>query len=307
MRERSGTGRTAAVLRHSVGLGLRQGVFSAGRGVPAEGRTDRTDLHGGHELLMAQPARDNRISRRSWLLAGLAIPVFRLRGAEALAVSFDGDNLHVAAPGLHFLTGKPLERLKDGDAVAFVSQITLFSDERGTVIRRRYRDRLGGELRLVGGEVLRSRSRASPRSRSHLTAAAGGELGASTTWPSARWGWRPNAPSGCASSCVRPIPARFRRLMGESGISFSGLVEILSRKTEGRRSALEAAGPVRCGCPICPARSRRGRESGEPPSQQADSDLSGGHAGAAGRHRLDHHLAARTERRSIGQRAARHA
>jgi len=64
---------------------------------------------------MAQPARDIRISRRSWLLAGLGIPLLRARAEEPLLVSFDGDNLHVAAPGLHFLTGKPLSRLKDAN------------------------------------------------------------------------------------------------------------------------------------------------------------------------------------------------
>ena len=62
---------------------------------------------------MALDARDKRISRRSWLLAGLAIPLFRARAAESLVVAFDGDNLRPSAPGLHFLTGKALDRLKD--------------------------------------------------------------------------------------------------------------------------------------------------------------------------------------------------
>src|SRR5581483_3694070 len=81
-------------------------------------------------------ARDNRISRRSWLMAGLAIPLFKARAVESLEVSFDGDNLRVAAPGLHFLTGKPLERLRDGATVTFLSQLTLFSDAQGTVFKR---------------------------------------------------------------------------------------------------------------------------------------------------------------------------
>src|SRR5689334_2066738 len=85
---------------------------------------------------MALSARDERISRRTWLLAGLAIPLSRLRAAESLNVSFDGDNVRVAAPGLHFLTGKPLERLKDASTVTFLSQLTLFSDARGTIIKR---------------------------------------------------------------------------------------------------------------------------------------------------------------------------
>src|SRR3954466_7288793 len=91
---------------------------------------------------MALLARDKRISRRSWLLAGLAIPLSRLRAAERLAVSFDGDNLRVAAPDLHFLTGKALERLKDAATVTFLSQLTLFSDPNGTVFKRSPIERL---------------------------------------------------------------------------------------------------------------------------------------------------------------------
>ena len=83
---------------------------------------------------MALPARNHRISRRDWLLAGLAIPLFRARANEQLSISFDGDNLHVVAPGLHFLAGKPLSRLKDADTVTFLSQLTLFSDPFVTIV-----------------------------------------------------------------------------------------------------------------------------------------------------------------------------
>src|ERR1700674_3045664 len=86
---------------------------------------------------MDQPLRGNRISRRSWLLAGLATPLFSVRAAESLEVKYDGDNLHVSAPGLHFLIGKPLERLKDGASVAYIAQLTLLSDDHVTEFKRR--------------------------------------------------------------------------------------------------------------------------------------------------------------------------
>ena len=92
---------------------------------------------------MALPARNDGVTRRSWLLlAGVGISLFRLRAKEALEVTFDGDNLHVAAPGLHFLTGDVLKRLKDGDQVIFLSKITLFSDSQGTVFRKPVQERL---------------------------------------------------------------------------------------------------------------------------------------------------------------------
>ena len=79
--------------------------------------------------------RETWISRRSWLLAGLTVPMFSARAADPMKVTYDGDNLHVAAPTLHFLTGKPLERLKYGDAVAYVAQLELLNDSRTAVVR----------------------------------------------------------------------------------------------------------------------------------------------------------------------------
>jgi hypothetical protein len=75
------------------------------------------------------------MSRRSWLLAGLATPLFSVRAAESLEVRYDGDNLHLSAPTLHFLIGKPLERLQDGASVAYVAQVTLFHDDHVTPIK----------------------------------------------------------------------------------------------------------------------------------------------------------------------------
>ena len=84
---------------------------------------------------MATRSRETRISRRSWLLAGLTFPLFSARAADAMKVIYDGDNLHVAAPNLHFLTGKPLERLKYGDVVAYVLQLELLNEARTIVLR----------------------------------------------------------------------------------------------------------------------------------------------------------------------------
>ena len=52
-----------------------------------------------------------------------------------MKVIYDGDNLHVAAPTLHFLTGKPLERLKYGDVVAYLLQLELLNEARTVVLR----------------------------------------------------------------------------------------------------------------------------------------------------------------------------
>ena len=81
-------------------------------------------------------AREIKISRRSWLLAGLAAPFLRALAAEPLKVQYDGDNVHIAAPGLHFLEGRPLERLKDGDVAAYIAQIDLLDEARSVVVKQ---------------------------------------------------------------------------------------------------------------------------------------------------------------------------
>ncbi len=75
---------------------------------------------------MAREARDISISRRSWLLAGLALPLSRAFSANPISVRYDGDNLRAAAPSLHFLTGKTLDRLKDANTVVLVANLTIY-------------------------------------------------------------------------------------------------------------------------------------------------------------------------------------
>ncbi len=177
---------------------------------------------------MAQSARDNRITRRRWLLAGLTIPVFRLRGAQGLSVSFDGDNLHVSTPGLHFLTGRSLSRLKDADTVTFLSQISLFTDEHGTIFRRGYPERL-----VVSYDLWEERFAVTipgvSRSHSHMTASEA-EAWAIDNLAISALGLAPERPFWLRFELRATSPKEISRVMGDSGISLSGLVEILSRK-----------------------------------------------------------------------------
>jgi hypothetical protein len=85
---------------------------------------------------MAEPSRGLQISRRRWLLAGLATPLFPARAADSLIVTFDGDSLHVSSLGLHFLQGKSLNRLKEGSTVEYVAAIALFRDQFVTQFKR---------------------------------------------------------------------------------------------------------------------------------------------------------------------------
>jgi hypothetical protein len=64
-------------------------------------------------------------------LSGLAIAM----AAEDLILSTRESRLEFAAPRLHFLVGKPLERLRNASEVPFDFKITLWSGSRGHLLR----------------------------------------------------------------------------------------------------------------------------------------------------------------------------
>jgi hypothetical protein len=84
---------------------------------------------------MSRDARDTSISRRSWLLAGMALPLYLARGEESISVYYDGELLRPVAPNLHFLAGKALDRLKAADTVVYVATLRLFTIDQSVPFR----------------------------------------------------------------------------------------------------------------------------------------------------------------------------
>jgi hypothetical protein len=194
---------------------------------------------------MSEPSRGSQISRRSWLLAGLAASVFPGRAADSLAVTFDGDNLHVASPGLHFLTGKPLSRLKDGGTVVYIGRLTLFRDAFITPFRR-------SDARFVvsydiWGEDKFSVTMPEPTPRTVLLPAAAAEawcfenLAISTSGlPSDRPFW--------LLLDLRSVPRKdLSQVLGDSGINIKNFfIEFFSRQPGADDPEwTRAAGPLR--------------------------------------------------------------
>jgi hypothetical protein len=179
---------------------------------------------------MALEARDIRISRRSCLLAGLCIPLFRLRAESNLDVTFDGDNLRPVLSGLHFLTGKALDRLKDARTVVFLSQLTLFGDDHVTVFRR------APQRFYVSYAIWDEKFKVT----------IPGATPESSLWPTAdqaeNWCLENLAISALGMAPERPYWLRFdlraadpkdlSRIWSDSKISISGLIEIFSRKPD---------------------------------------------------------------------------
>jgi len=78
----------------------------------------------------------NLITRRWWLLAMAGAPIVVGMTAQAFSVRLDNDFLRVSAPNLHFLTGKPLDRIRDGHTVGYVGLLTILTGESGPVQTR---------------------------------------------------------------------------------------------------------------------------------------------------------------------------
>ena len=192
---------------------------------------------------MAQSAREN-VSRRSWLLAGMALPLFRARATSLLTVTFDGDDLHVEAPQLHFLAGKPLDRLKDGNTVVFFSQISLFREDRSLFRRSPERLTVSYDLWEENFKVALS---VYPRSASRLSASEA-EAWCLDNLAISSLGLDPSRPFWLRLDLRVGSAKETASLAGDSGVSIRGLIELFSRKagTDEPHWSLEA-GPLRLG------------------------------------------------------------
>lgn len=73
------------------------------------------------------------VSGRGWSLVFASVPVVLGLTAQPLVVRVDNDYLRVAAPSLHFLKGKPMERLRDGATVGYLGRLTVLMGESGPV------------------------------------------------------------------------------------------------------------------------------------------------------------------------------
>jgi hypothetical protein len=186
------------------------------------------------------------ISRRRWLLAGVAIPLSCLWGAERLRVSWEGDDLHVGAPQLHFLAGKPLDRLKDGAAVVFLTQLTLTTDNFTTSLRRTP-ERFIFSYDLWEEKFSVTKLGQGQRTVAHLSAVA-----------AEAWCLDNVAISAEGLPQNRPFWLRFElraaegkdeaAVIGESGLNLTRMIEIFSRRPRDQQPQWTAdAGPLRLG------------------------------------------------------------
>lgn len=214
---------------------------------------------------MTAETRDDRVSRRRWLLAGLALPLSRARAlmaeAPALGVTWDGDNLHVSAPRLRFLTGKPLERLKNGSTVIFLSQLTLSTDRTWMSPLRKIPDRLVVSYDLWEDKFKVTRLGYAAQSKNRMTAAEAEQWCVESLVISAT-GLAPDREFWLRLDLRVADPRELSSVVGEPGISITKLIEIFSRKPDADEPKWSVeAGPLRLS-ELVRTQPRRGPRSG---------------------------------------------
>lgn len=168
--------------------------------------------------------------------------------AEDLILDWRDHRLEFSAPHLHFLAGKPLERLRNAAPVPFDFQITLWAGDKNHVFRRSA-DRFVVSYDLWEETFSVSRLQLPRKAASHLTAVAAeawclqqipmditGLAESETFW--ARLEIR-------AEDLHDPAPLFGRGGVGQSGISLATLIEIFSRPPQAAQAHWAVdAGPM---------------------------------------------------------------
>lgn len=164
--------------------------------------------------------------------------------AQELILHWKEDNLRLSAPKLHFLEGKPLDRLKNGDTVPYDFQLTLWVGSKDTVFQR-YAERFVFSYDLWEEKFSVTKARPPRRSISHLTA------NAAESWcldnlqiPTAGIGGE--QPLWVRLEIRSEEPKDIPPILGDPGVSLTSLIEIFSRPARATQPHWTLdAGPLR--------------------------------------------------------------
>jgi len=178
------------------------------------------------------------------LAVGVCLFLSSVGSAEHLNVTWDGDDLRVAAPEMNFLSGPPLDRLKDGAAVVFLTQLTLTTDDFKTNLRRKP-ERFVFSYDLWEEKFSVTKLGEGQRTAAHLSLAA-----------AEAWCLENVAISTSDLPQDRPFWLRFdmhaaepkdeAAVIGESGLNLTRLIELFSRRPRDQQPQWSAqAGPLR--------------------------------------------------------------
>ncbi|HKW98268.1 MAG TPA: hypothetical protein VJN43_11085 [Bryobacteraceae bacterium] len=185
-----------------------------------------------------------KVTRRWWLVAGVSAPFTLGLAAQSLRVRLDGDDLRIQAPQIKFLTGKPLERLKDGGSVVFLAQLSVSTEVNAPAIKRAV-DRFIVSYDLWEERFSVTQTGSEHRMVSHLSA------NAAESWCLENLavgidGIAPDKPFWIRLDLRAEDPKDQAGVIGEAGINLARLIEIFSNPARVQQPHWEAvAGPVR--------------------------------------------------------------
>jgi hypothetical protein len=175
--------------------------------------------------------------------------------AQELSLRWRDNELHIVAPRVHFLAGKSLTTLKNGVAVPFDFQLTLWSGNRSVVFDRvLQRFVLSYDLWEEKFAIAKQRGfamRSDTRTNEVRRSASGLSADAAEAWcmdsiSLSTVGLAENQPIWVKLDIRGAEPKEGSPVFGESGLSIASLIELFSRpaRASEQRWSLEA-GPFR--------------------------------------------------------------
>jgi hypothetical protein len=176
------------------------------------------------------------------LFVGAAVCLCAL--AQQLLVSAKGDDLHFASPKLHFLTGKPLDHLRDGRSVAFDFHVRVTDEGKSAVLRAAF-ERFVISYDLWEERFSVTTLRTSRASASHLTAPAA-EAWCLESLRVAMAGLPEDSPLWVRLDVRAQDPVRRRSGEEDEALSLGNLVDLFSRATRSQQPQqwTAEAGPI---------------------------------------------------------------
>lgn len=183
------------------------------------------------------------------LVAGAAISAFAIEyNVSRLTARLDGDFLHVSAPNFSFLSGKPLERLKDGASVAFIAQLTVSTSPSYVVPDARTVARFAVSYAIWEETFSVTRITDRPeqkRSISHLTG-PGAEAWCFDNLAINRSELPVDRPFYVQLDLREEDPRDQSGVIGDNGISIARMLEVFSRPVRDKQAyPLLKSGPLR--------------------------------------------------------------
>jgi hypothetical protein len=183
--------------------------------------------------------------KRPAVFVTLLLALVSVLAAQTLTARIEGEQLHIAAPRVHLLTGEAFQRLHDGATVNYELQLTARADKAGKALARAIA-RFAVSYDLWEEKFAITRLGGTPKSVSRLTAAAAEAWCVDNT--SMPIGVLPPTQAFWIRLDYRAEPSGIPEQSENSSSTLSSLVDIFSRRPRSEQvHGSEDLGPVRLG------------------------------------------------------------